>query len=98
MTHGIAVYEEGPSMYNARMLTRHAVLISAIFTIIGCGSHTSKQPNAGSDEPAIPAASLEKTLSLAYLTGGDLGIGGGFLIGAAPDMIKEHRHAEAVAS
>src|SRR5207244_4438276 len=40
----------------------------------------------------------EKSLSLAYLTGGDLGIGGGFLIGAAPDMIKEHRHSQAVAS
>jgi hypothetical protein len=41
---------------------------------------------------------LEKSISLAYLTGGDLGIGGGFLIGAAPEKIKQHLNTEAVAA
>ncbi len=57
----------------------------SVMALIGCQAAKRAEPvDAGSEGRAIPAASLQRGASIVDLTGGDLGIGGGFLIGAAP--------------
>ena len=76
-----------------------AVAVAAL--LIGGCQQDKPLPAAGravDAAPAIPAASIARGMTLAELTGGDLGIGGGFLIGAAPDKLAQHAHQQAVAA
>ena len=67
--------------------------------ICGCQivPHAPKPSNAG---PAIPAAALEhgNDQAFAQLTGGDLGIGGGFLVGASPEKCSLSDRKDALAA
>lgn len=76
--------------------------IAAALVLAGCQMSKpapATQPSADAGgAPAIPAASFHRAMTLAELTGGDLGIGGGFLVGAAPEKLTQHAHAQAVAA
>ena len=66
----------------------------------GCQSlsRPSIKPVNTADTRAIPAASIQHPLTLAELTGEDLGMGGGFLVAAAPEKIRNRQRQQAVAA
>lgn len=72
---------------------------SALALLAGCapmGHHNgTPQPTTA---PAVTAASIQHGPTLADLTGGQLGIGGGFLIGAAPDKVANHERQDAISA
>ncbi|HET6249375.1 MAG TPA: hypothetical protein VFE47_16885 [Tepidisphaeraceae bacterium] len=84
---------------NSTQLTGRLLSISfALFTVGGCQHSAQTLQPTTAPAAALTAASLQKAPTLIDLTGGDLGIGGGFLIGAAPGKIAAHQRADAVAA
>jgi hypothetical protein len=81
-----------------------AILLTALgaclLTSTGCQSAKpqARQSGAQAKGNVDLAAAVQRGLTVADLTGGDLGIGGGFLIGAAPDKIRLHEHQQALAA
>jgi hypothetical protein len=59
---------------------------------------TVKHDDSAVESTAVPASAMNRGSALSDLTGGDLGIGGGFLIAAAPDKVKTRQHQEALAA
>jgi hypothetical protein len=84
----------------ATHVSRCTLFFAAIATLsIGCQSMKSsarKSDNALEGGGAIPAAAINRRPALHDLVGGDLGIGGGFLIAAAPDKFQQHQHQQAL--
>jgi hypothetical protein len=78
-------------------LVKLASAAAIALPLIGCVNSTMK-PAADSDVNvgAIPAASIQKSQSVAALVGSDLGLGGGYLIGADPAKIDSHDKTQAV--
>lgn len=64
----------------------------------GCTFNKPAEPAPGSEPSPIAAASLMPGMSLGKLVDGDLGMGGGFLVAAAPDKIRQKDHDQAVAA
>ena len=71
---------------------RIAIAVGLGLTLTACQDATLDRNKPDEDESAIPASSLNRGLTLAQLTGGDLGIGGGYLLAAAPDKIRQREH------
>ncbi len=85
----------------------HRLLLAGSISAILAGCQSAKKPAAtalsknddrAAETAAIPAASINRASVLVDLTGGDLGVGGGFLIAAAPDKIQARDHAQAMAA
>src|SRR5579862_5906957 len=73
------------SVLNSRWLVA-GLFIAA--PLMGCAGHKTGPTTAPGAPIAVAAASVQRGATLADLTGGNLGLGGGFLIGAAPDKIR----------
>ncbi|HWE01415.1 MAG TPA: hypothetical protein VG326_03320 [Tepidisphaeraceae bacterium] len=78
------------------------VSLLAATAALGVGCQANKPAvatNADATEGvAIPAAAINRGPVLTDLIGGDLGIGGGYLIAAAPEKIQRRQHQQAIAA
>jgi hypothetical protein len=87
-------------MYFFRILCRLGAITGVVAPMVGCQSlsRTSVKQVNTADTRAIPAASIQHPLTLAELTGEDLGMGGGFLVAASPEKIRGRQRQQAVAA
>jgi hypothetical protein len=83
---------------NSSQWCRGMISLCAGALLWGCQHAANRPAPQAVSVPAMPAASLQRGPTLADLVGGELGVGGGFLIGAAPQKITSHQRAEAVAA
>jgi hypothetical protein len=78
---------------------RTAVGILLLLALAGCQPIAKQQAKSPAIQPqAVPAAAVQHAPTLTDLTAGQLGIGGGFLIGADPRNVREHVTAQAIAA
>ena len=77
-----------------RSTLHNCVISGALVLMAGCQVPRQPDPVEPKDGRAIPAASVECAMTLADLTGGDLGIGGGFLVAASPERIQQRQHKQ----
>lgn len=91
---------ESPKFSFAKTLcpcARILVICISAALLDGCVSSTlHNAQDADEGGVAVPAASVQKSQSVAALVGSDLGLGGGYLIGADPAKIHSHDSTQAV--
>ena len=73
-----------------------SLALLVLFGVMGCQTGKDATISDADDGRVIPAAPLPAKMSVAHLVGEDLGLGGGYLIGAASDKISGSQRAQAV--
>lgn len=84
-------------MKNTRLCSWLAAAAISAGSLAGC--QQAAPPATQPTDPvgnAIAAASVQRGMTLADLTGGDLGLGGGYLVAAAPEKIRDRRRQDAL--